>query len=905
MTFIRTLALLVLCALGLAVVPSAAQPLPALRSVAYLPEGAGVSQLTGMVQDPTDPRRQFVLEQRGVIRVVEDGTLLPAPFLTVPVRFEREAGLLGLAFAPDYFASRRLFVCFVRPDGQIVLARFLRSAADPRIADAASRFDLVFDPGQPFIPHASDPSHYGGKILFGSDGFLYLGTGDGGGRNDPPNNAQHPASLLGKLLRIDVNVPDSDPKGYRIPPDNPFVGADALVARDEIWAFGLRNPWRFTEDRPDFGGTGAFFIGDVGEQAFEEVNYQPPGAGKRNYGWSVFEGIPPTPGQDPSRQLAYGPHVLPFHQYPQPTGVGSSITGGYVYRGGALGAMYRGRYFFGDFSGTFFSVGVQVNPTTGEATQTDLQNHTTQLALPAGKLITSIDIDLAGELYIVTYQGGIYRVTLAEGDSDGDGLPDAWESANGLNPAVSSGSNGAFGDLDGGGLSNGEELRLNTEPDAVIQSRHFAEGASNFFFSTRFAVANPNAFPARVNVRMLKSDGSAANVLLPIGADRRATLDTSSVPGLQDAIFSTVIESDVPVVAERTMTWGAGGYGSHSERSAVGPSTTWHFAEGNTSPFNLFYLLENPQAAEAVVDISYLLQSGSGEVQKQYRIAPRSRQTILVNSEDQRLAATGVSAVIQSNIPIVAERAMYLDTGAQIFGAGHGSLGVTAPSASWFFGEGATGTFFDLFLLLANPGNDRVTATVTYLLEGGQSVSEPITLEPRSRQGFHIDPRTVGGVSLDNRSVAMRVTTAGGGIIAERAMWFGGPTAAFWNEAHNSAGATAAVSRWVVADGENGGPQAAETFVLIANTAPTATTATIKVLRENAAPFTRSITLPAESRTNVRVHPEGGFPLLHERFAVVVAGVTGAQLVVERSTYTNANGIVWSAGTNALGTELP
>jgi hypothetical protein len=150
----------------------------------------------------------------------------------------------------------------------------------------------------------------------------------------------------------------------------------------------------------------------------------------------------------------------------------------------------------------------------------------------------------------------------------------------------------------------------------------------------------------------------------------------------------------------------------------------------------------------------------------------------------------------------------------------------------------------------------------------------------------------------------MRVTTTGAGIIAERAMWFGGPTAAFWNEAHNSAGATAAASRWVVADGENGGPQAAETFVLIANTAATETTATIKVLRENAAPLTRTMTLPAESRTNVRIHPENGFPLLNERFAVVVAGADGAQLVVERSSYTNANGIVWSAGSNALGTEL-
>ena len=187
-------------------------------------------------------------------------------------------------------------------------------------------------------------NHNGGHLAFGPDGFLYVGIGDGGSGDDPLNTAQRPDTLLGKLLRINVLVGDQDPEGYVVPGDNPFVDGVPIPALPEIWAFGLRNPWKFSFDDPALGGTGAMLIGDVGQNAYEEVDYQPPAAGGRNYGWRVFEGAHPyiaSPGP------AYLPLVGPIAEYDHT--VGHSITGGFVYRGYSLGAAYRGRYFYADF----------------------------------------------------------------------------------------------------------------------------------------------------------------------------------------------------------------------------------------------------------------------------------------------------------------------------------------------------------------------------------------------------------------------------------------------------------------------------------------------------------------------------------------------------------------------------
>jgi glucose/arabinose dehydrogenase len=404
-------------------VPASAQP--PLRSRVF---ASGFSLPVAFVQDPTDRSVQFVVEQGGRIRAIKGGLVQSTSFLdlTAVISSGGERGLLGLAFAPDYAASHRFYVNFTNPDGNTVVARFRRSNANALLADAGSRFDLGWNgPGAAFIaqPFAN---HNGGNLVFGPDGFLYIGMGDGGSGDDPLHLAQNPGVLLGKMLRVDVNVPDSDPVGYRVPPTNPFLGSP--VTRPEIWSFGLRNPWRYSFDDPSRGGTGALVIGDVGQNQFEEIDYEPAGIGARNYGWANREG---AHAYQASPSPAYLPLVDPIYEYDH--SVGQSITGGYVYRGHALGAPYRGRYFFADFiRGRVWSLGLTISPATGEAQAANIIEHTTDLG-GAGQLgnVSSFGLGFDGELYVVSYSRGVIlkietttRVLPRDVDFDGDAQAD-------------------------------------------------------------------------------------------------------------------------------------------------------------------------------------------------------------------------------------------------------------------------------------------------------------------------------------------------------------------------------------------------------------------------------------------------------------------------------------------------
>ena len=199
----------------------------------------GLSNPVAFVQDPTSNSRFFIVQQGGLIRVLDNGQVLQTPLLdlTTAIKSGGEQGLLGMAFPPNAATTGRFFVYFTDRPGDsggndLVIARFRRSSPTAATADAASRFDLIWSNNLPFIPHPSNSNHNGGNLVFGPDGYLYIGTGDGGSGNDPPNNAQNPMSLLGKMLRIDVNVADSHPTGYTIPPGNPFVGAADRASRD-------------------------------------------------------------------------------------------------------------------------------------------------------------------------------------------------------------------------------------------------------------------------------------------------------------------------------------------------------------------------------------------------------------------------------------------------------------------------------------------------------------------------------------------------------------------------------------------------------------------------------------------------------------------------------------------------
>jgi glucose/arabinose dehydrogenase len=380
---------------------------PALRARLL---GEGFTRPIAVVVDPVVPGAVHVVQQNGLVLTFVNGAPRATPFLdltSVVTEILDERGLLGMAFPPDAVATGRVFVNFTNRTGagNTVVARFTRSAADPLVVDVASRFDLMWPATgggrQPFItqPYAN---HNGGNLVFGPDGYLYIGMGDGGAGDDPDNLAQTPTSLLGKMLRIDVA--GSPTNGYRIPPGNPdftMVNPPITNALPEIWSFGLRNPWRYSFDDVGPGATGALVIGDVGQNTREEINYEPAGRGGSNYGWSVYEGRienPVTAGRTP----AYLPVTEPVFDYPRTSG--NVITGGFVYRGTRLGGFYQGRYLYADCgSGRIWSLGLTIG-SLGDAVVSDNRDHTAELGGPF-RCITSFARDGAGELYFMDFDG--------------------------------------------------------------------------------------------------------------------------------------------------------------------------------------------------------------------------------------------------------------------------------------------------------------------------------------------------------------------------------------------------------------------------------------------------------------------------------------------------------------------
>lgn len=375
--------------------PGAAQ----LRTEVF---ATGFQAPVAFVPDPRDPAVFFVVEQAGRIRTLRNRAIEGVDFLDLrpAVGSGGERGLLGLAFAPDA-ASGRFFVNFTNRSGDTVIARFRRSS-NPLVADPATRFDLRWGPERAPVIHQPFSNHNGGHLVFGPDGYLYVGLGDGGSADDPQHHAQNPASRLGKFLRLDVNVPDDHPAGYAVPPDNPFLDGDPVPALPEIWSMGVRNPWRYSFDDPSRGGTGALVFADVGQGNWEEVNYEPRLGGGRNYGWRNREGAHPHVG---TRPPAYQPLVDPVHEYPHSQG--QSITGGFVYRGRALGTAFAGRYFFADFvTRRVWSVALTVGA-GGGATASGVQEHTAALGGAAAiGHVSSFGADAEGELYIVSHDHG-------------------------------------------------------------------------------------------------------------------------------------------------------------------------------------------------------------------------------------------------------------------------------------------------------------------------------------------------------------------------------------------------------------------------------------------------------------------------------------------------------------------
>jgi glucose/arabinose dehydrogenase len=333
---------------------------------------------------PAGNRRQFIVERAGRIRILQDGLVLALPFLDISAHVSTagEGGLLSMAFDPQYAANGQYFIYYVDTAGDIVVER--RSvSANPNLSDPTSALEIIR------IAHPTYTNHVGGLVAFGPDGFLYLGTGDGGGAGDPAGNAQNPASLLGKLLRLDVAGATAGTP-YAIPASNPFRGQAGK--RGEIWALGLRNPWRFAFD------ANQLYIADVGQDRREEVDIAPQSQGGLNYGWNILEGTLCYNAASCDR----GGLTAPAYEYDH--GVananGCAIIGGYVYRGAAIPEL-AGRYFFSDYCAGFLKSFSAPAASALDVTVWPVANVGT---------VISFGRDADGELYVISGAGAIYKI---------------------------------------------------------------------------------------------------------------------------------------------------------------------------------------------------------------------------------------------------------------------------------------------------------------------------------------------------------------------------------------------------------------------------------------------------------------------------------------------------------------
>ena len=358
------------------------------------------------VSHPTDHNMIFVVEQKGTIQIVNDKTVLKLPFLDIQDRVHYplfpgdEMGLLGFAFHPDFLGNEFCFVHYVNKNDYSIISRF---KTDSFTINPNSE-KIILKMKQPYS------NHNGGSIAFGPDGYLYIGFGDGGSAGDPENNAQNLNNYLGKILRINV---DTNPEKYTIPQNNPFIGKKNV--KEEILCFGLRNPWRFSFDFL----TGDLFIGDVGQNNWEEIDVIPGNnMGGQNFGWNIMEGFHCYPEEIDCNKTNLNE---PIWEYPNNANYlktlvgikqnkmdGCSITGGYVYRGSKIPEFY-GRYIFGDYcTGKVWSFAYE----NGEAG--DIKNHTSDILNSMNKnsfYLSSFGETIDGELLIVDYSGGVYIIT--------------------------------------------------------------------------------------------------------------------------------------------------------------------------------------------------------------------------------------------------------------------------------------------------------------------------------------------------------------------------------------------------------------------------------------------------------------------------------------------------------------
>ena len=493
-------------------------------------------------------------------------------------------------------------------------------------------------------------------------------------------------------------------------------------------------------------------------------------------------------------------------------------------------------------------------------------------------------------------------------DGDNDGLNDAWESKWGLRDFDATGDNGANGDPDGDGRTNAQEQAAGTHPRGYAQ-RYLAEGATSVFFETLINVLNPNpTFTSRVQLRYQLDTGGVVTDEVTLAPRSRRTMIPP--PG---SFFSTLIVSDQPVVADRTMTWSAGThYGSHAESALTAPAPDWYFAEGSThSALDVFFLIQNPSDQAAEVDARFLRHAAGPPVSRHYAVGAHQRLTIQADYIPG-LEAVDLAAEFHSTngTPIIVERAMYISRPGELWSGGTAGTGVTALGTSWFLAEGATGAFFKTYVLIANPNTSDARLTVTFLLPFGQApVVRQYTVPALDRISIpveDVDPALAG------TSVSITIASTNGiPVVAERTMWWPGNA---WYEGHSTLATNTTGTAWAVADGLTGGPDNARTYLLVAS-GNSASVDSLRVLlcRDAGPPIERIFTDALTPNGRLTIDIGIAFPeIVGERVGFILESmgqssggpVTPMPIVVERAMYNDAAGVFWAAGSNLVATRL-
>ena len=382
-------------------------------------------------------------------------------------------------------------------------------------------------------------------------------------------------------------------------------------------------------------------------------------------------------------------------------------------------------------------------------------------------------------------------------------------------------------------------------------TRQLAEGASSAFFETSVSLMNPSSQPATVVLRFLKDTATTVTWPVTVAPRRRLTINPGQLASVSNSSFATIVESDQEVVVERTMKWDQSNYGAHTEKAMTGPASNWFFAEGSQGFFLTYVLLTNPSTSQNRASVRFLRESG-GPIVQEFTLAPLSRRTVDCGAIAALANTSFGIEVTFLDAPGAAERAMYFGLPPdRLFKAGHESAGVTAPATEWFLAEGATGRFFETFVLIANPNAGVADVTLTYVTETGAMVTRNKTVPANARLTVNIEAE--GSPALDNAAVATRVLSNIPVVVERAQYWPFAPP--LWFEAHNAFGVTAAGTRWGLAEGQTGRFESANSFILLANNTNTAATVTIDFIREVDVPVTKTFTVPANSRLSVAVGP--------------------------------------------------